>query len=67
MTYQRRSLDLDERYAALSNAGDLLEQLSQVVDFEICRAMTGPAPSGRDGAIIARAGELLIWRFGLLA
>ncbi|WP_370765157.1 hypothetical protein [Teichococcus vastitatis] len=35
MTGQPGLLDVDERYAALSAAGDPLERLSSVVDFEI--------------------------------
>ncbi|MEL7000211.1 MAG: hypothetical protein AAFP68_18300 [Pseudomonadota bacterium] len=37
MAYQRGFLDLDERYAALSKAGDPLERLSSFIDFEIFR------------------------------
>ena len=37
MVDQRGFFDLDERYAALSKAGDPLERLSCVVDFEIFR------------------------------
>ena len=35
MADQRGFFDLDERYAALSKAGDPLERLSAVIDFEI--------------------------------
>lgn len=38
MAGQPGFFDLDERYAALSKAGDPLERLSSVVDFEIFRA-----------------------------
>lgn len=38
MTQQRGFFDLDERYAALSKAGDPLERLSALVDFEMFRA-----------------------------
>ena len=37
MAYQPGFFDVDERYAALSAAGDPLERLSAVVDFEIFR------------------------------
>ena len=35
MAEQRRFFDLDERYAAPSKAGDPLERLAAVIDFEI--------------------------------
>lgn len=35
MAVQRGSFDLDERYRALSAAGDPLERLAAVVDFEV--------------------------------
>jgi hypothetical protein len=37
MADQRGFFDLDERYAALSKAGDPLERLAAVVDFELFR------------------------------
>jgi hypothetical protein len=37
MADQRGFFDLDERYAALSRAGDPLERLAAVVDFELFR------------------------------
>jgi IS5 family transposase len=37
MTGQRGFFDLDERYAALSKAGDPLERLAAVIDFEAFR------------------------------
>ena len=37
MADQRGFFDLDERYAALSRAGDPLERLSALIDFEIFR------------------------------
>ena len=37
MADQRGFFDLDERYAALSRAGDPLERFSAVVDFELFR------------------------------
>ena len=37
MADQRGFFDLDERYAALSKAGDPLERLSMVIDFEVFR------------------------------
>lgn len=38
MADQRGLFDLEERYAALSKAGDPLERLAAVVDFEVFRA-----------------------------
>ena len=38
MSDQRGFFDLDERYRALSAAGDPLERLGSVVDFEVFRA-----------------------------
>lgn len=35
MADQRGFFDLDERYAALSAAGDPLERLAAVMDFEV--------------------------------
>jgi hypothetical protein len=56
MAEQRGFFDLDDRYAALSKAGDLLERLSRVVDFEVFQAeldaarTTCPGPKrGRRG------------------
>jgi hypothetical protein len=40
--------DVDERYAALSAAGDPLERLSAVVDFEIFRPVLNVAPARSD-------------------
>lgn len=37
MSVQRGFFDLDERYAALSAAGDPLEKLGALIDFEIFR------------------------------
>ena len=37
MSVQRGFFDLDERYVALSAAGDPLEKLSALIDFEIFR------------------------------
>lgn len=51
---QRGFFDLDERYAALSAAGDPLERLARVVNFEAFRA-------GLDAALLrserARGGQ----------
>jgi hypothetical protein len=41
--------DLNERYAALSAAGDPLERLALVVDFELFRADLDAALDGRTG------------------
>ena len=50
MADQRGFFDLDERYAALSKAGDPLERLSKVVDFEVFRAELDAALQLSDGA-----------------
>ncbi len=50
MAEQRGFFDLDERYAALSQAGDPLERLLQVVDFEIFRSDLDLALQRSDGA-----------------
>lgn len=50
MADQRGFFDLDERYAALSKAGDPLERLSRVVDFEVFRAELDAALQRSDGA-----------------
>ena len=50
MSEQRGFFDLDERYAALSKAGDPLERLSRVVDFEVFRAELDVALQRSDGA-----------------
>ncbi|MFZ6765213.1 IS5 family transposase [Pseudoroseomonas sp. WGS1072] len=49
MAGQPGFFDVDERYAALSAAGDPLERLAAVVDFEIFRPVldAAPARSGR--------------------
>jgi IS5 family transposase len=49
MADQRGFFDLDERYAALSKAGDPLERLSRVVDFEVFRAELDAALKRSDG------------------
>lgn len=41
MAGQPGFFDVEERYAALSAAGDSLEQLAAVVDFEIFRPVAG--------------------------
>lgn len=50
MAQQRGFFDLDERYAALSKAGDPLLRLATVVDFEIFRAELDAALKRSDGA-----------------
>jgi len=50
MADQRGFFDLDERYAALSKAGDPLERLLKVVDFEIFREELDAALQRSDGA-----------------
>jgi len=50
MAEQRGFFDLDERYAALSKAGDLLERLSTVIDFEIFRRELDVALNRSDGS-----------------
>jgi IS5 family transposase len=48
MTKQSGFFDVDERYAALSAAGDPLERLSSVVDFEIFRPVLDAALARSD-------------------
>ena len=50
MTDQRGFFDLDERYAALSKAGDPLERLTSVIDFEIFRSELDTALNRSDGS-----------------
>lgn len=50
MAGQPGFFDLDERYGALSKAGDPLERLSAVVDFEIFRKPLAKALKRSDGA-----------------
>ncbi len=50
MTDQQGFLDLDERYAALSKAGDPLERPSGVIDFEIFRGEPDAARNRSDGS-----------------
>lgn len=50
MSEQRGFFDLDERYAALSKAGDPLERLSEVVDFEVFRPELDAALKRSDGS-----------------
>ena len=57
MSDQRGFFDLDERYAALSRAGDPLERLSSVIDFEIFRvelkaALKAAARTSLDGSLL---------------
>ena len=55
MAGQPGFFDSEERLKALSAAGDPLERLAKVVDFEVfrgnwkppCRARTGPKAGGR--------------------
>ncbi|MFC7557097.1 transposase [Pseudoroseomonas wenyumeiae] len=48
MADQPGFFDVDERYAALSAAGDPLERLAAVVDFEIFRPVLGTALARSD-------------------
>ena len=50
MADQRGFFDLDERYAALSKAGDPLDRLSAVVDFEVFRLELDAALRRSDGS-----------------
>lgn len=50
MADQRGFFDFDERYAALSRAGDPLERLLAVVDFEIFRPELDAALKRSDGS-----------------
>ncbi|KMW56899.1 Transposase (class II) [Candidatus Rhodobacter oscarellae] len=50
MADQRGFFDLDERYAALSKAGDPLERLPSVLEFEIFRIGLEVALNRSDGA-----------------
>ena len=50
MVMQRGFFDLDNRYAHLSDAGDPLEQLSRVVDFEMFRSDLDAALDYKSGA-----------------
>lgn len=50
MADQRGFFDLDERYAALSAAGDPLERLAAVVDFEVFRGELDRALARSDRA-----------------
>jgi transposase, IS5 family len=50
MPRQPGFFDLDERYAALSSAGDPLERLAMVVDFELFRAELNAALDRSDRA-----------------
>lgn len=45
-----RFFDLDERYAALPAAGDPLEKLSALIDFEIFRSALDAALQRSDGS-----------------
>ena len=50
MVVQRGFFDLDARYAALSAAGDPLEKLSALIDFEIFRPALDAALQRSDGS-----------------
>lgn len=50
MSVQRGFFDLDARYAALSAAGDPLETLSALIDFEIFRSALDTALQRSDGS-----------------
>jgi transposase, IS5 family len=50
VSVQRGFFDLDERYAALSAAGDPLEKLSALIDFEIFRPALDAALQRSDGS-----------------
>ena len=52
MVGQPGFFDLSDRYAALSAAGDPLERLSAVLDFEVFR---GPLWQRSGGALAAKA------------
>jgi transposase-like protein DUF772 len=50
MSGQRGFFDIDERYAALSAAGDPLQRLAAVVDFEVFRPVLDAALARSDRA-----------------
>ncbi len=50
MSGQRGFFDIDERYAALSAAGDPLQRLASVVDFDVFRPVLDAALARSDGA-----------------
>jgi hypothetical protein len=50
MAEQRGFFGLDERYAALSKAGDPLERLPAVLDFEVFRPALDAALNRSDGS-----------------
>ena len=50
MSYQRGFFDLDERYQRLSEAGDPLEKLNALIDFEIFRKTLDKALAYKSGA-----------------
>lgn len=50
MSGQRGFFDLDARYAALSAAGDPLEKLGGLIDFEIFRPALDEALKRSDGS-----------------
>lgn len=50
VSVQRGFFDLDERYAALSAAGDPLEKLNALIDFEIFRPALDAALQRSDGS-----------------
>ena len=62
MADQRGFFDLDECYVALSKAGDPLEQLLSVLDFEIFRCALDVALNRSDGATGDRPAFALVVR-----
>ena len=50
VSVQRGFFDLDERYAALSAAGDPLEKLGRLIDFELFRPIWMPRFGARTAA-----------------
>jgi hypothetical protein len=58
MASQPGFFDVEERYAALSAAGDPLERLSAVVDFEILGLVLGKWLLGCQRNCHSRANEL---------
>src|SRR3546814_1747049 len=50
VSVQRGLFDLDERYAALSAAGDPLEKLGALIDFELFRPDLDAALQRSDGS-----------------
>lgn len=57
MSEQSGFFDLDASYAALSAAGDPLEKLGGLIDFEIFRAALDGALKRSDGSKGGRPGD----------